>query len=265
MIVLRDGRMKAKEEGNKVQELANKISANGQTGKCGEKNHDEVWDIALNERDVEKFKRKYPDSYTIEIMKHGVFLMKGMDTPKEFISKPRHMNARILSLSRLRLWKYMMLFEPHEVYYCDTDSLIVDNVALQRLIREGKMALDKKKYGAMDLEQVSDEIIIVSPKNYYMNNDKMSLKSYRDGDIWTAYFKDAEGKAGTNEVRNPQWGEPLLGGKFRCKEMYKCLLRDDLVVVTTFTKITKKIGKKDETGEIELAYLHTEETVKILE
>lgn len=257
MEFLRDERMKAKENGNKVKELIVKILGNGMTGKCGEKNHNETWCIATNVQEVEQFKRKYPNTYTIDILKHKMFLLRGENPPKGYINKPRHWNVRILDLARLALWEYAMLFQPHELYYCDTDSLIVDDVALRRLIQSGKITLDKKKYGAMDLEATSDDIFIVSPKNYYMNEKKMSLKSYRDGDVWTAYYKDEKGEADKQRVYKTDTK--------RCKDIYECLLRDDLVVTTTFTKITKKIGRKDENGEIELNLLHTVDTEKILE
>ena len=145
-----------------------------------------------------------------------------------------------------------------KVYYCDTDSLIVDHDELQGLLDQGILVLDKRKYGYMDLEQTSEDLFIVSPKNYYMNENKMSLKSYRDGDAWTASYKDPDTGEATENV--------VMRGNKRCKDMYECFLNEDIIVTTTFTKITKRLGvKSPDSDEYELAYLHTAETVKILE
>jgi len=54
-------------------------------------------------------------------------------------------------------------------------------------------------------------------------------------------------------------------GNKRCKILYSCLLDNNLLVTTIFIKITKRIGSTTRDGEVDLAYLHTEETTKILE
>lgn len=133
----------------------------------------------------------------------------------------------------------MMLFD--EVLYCDTDSLIIPSKELS------KVSLDNSKYGMMKLEQVSKEVYIISPKCYYMSDQKMSLKNYHDGDVWEA----------------EKGGIIIASGKSKCKELYQCLIDVTITVTTTYTKITKKFVQK-QTKEYELATLETKESHKIL-
>lgn len=236
----RNIRMKAKKEGNKITEKIAKLMSNGVTGKTGEKNRNNVWKIGKSQEDIIKHVKIFKETTSVELMTHNRFILTGETPERSHIQKPRHIAARIYALSRLVLWTYMMCFD--EVLYCDTDSLIVPSSELS------KIDLHDSRYGMMKLEQLSDEIYIVSSKSYYMNDQKMSLKNYHNGDLW-------EAKRGSSTVAS---------GKSKCKELYQCLLDRSLVVTTTYTKITKKfVQRKDK--KYELATLETKTSEKILQ
>ena len=70
--------------------------------------------------------------------------------------------AHVTAHARLYLWELMMKAGREHVYYCDTDSLIVNESGLERL--DG--LLDTRSLGALKVEAQADSLEIVCPKHY---------------------------------------------------------------------------------------------------
>ncbi|KAJ3317334.1 hypothetical protein HDV06_001695 [Boothiomyces sp. JEL0866] len=263
--------------GYKVKEMITKLKSNGISGKCIEKNHDDVWKITSDRNTVVNWGKKYKDNTEFEVIGRGKFLLKGLNEHSETINKPRHWGARILSLGRLHLWKEMIKYS--RVLYCDTDSSIVPYKEIKH------EELDSKEYGKWDLEYDTRELYIISPKNYWLGDKKCSLKSYSDKDIWEArkkhyidkelksYYEESEETVVMFDIDEDddkkyyfyRKNQVVAKGKGRCKELYDYLFRsDEFVVTTTFQRFTKRFVERAEDGGFEILNIHTEETVKIL-
>jgi len=239
-LFIKELRYKAKSEGNKVKENIYKLIANNISGKLMEKNHDEVWRIVRSQQDIIKFAEKYKDETTFDILGYNRFLMKGTAEPKKHMSKPRHMGARILALGRLKWWKEAIKYP--SLKYGDTDSIIV------ALSEVNLKTLDDKVYGMWKLDGKTDELRVVASKSYWINENKNSLKSYRDGDSWKAVKSNIT----------------ICSGFHKSRELYDMLLDKNSVVSTTYNKITKKFVLRENKNNYELAVLITEETTKLL-
>lgn len=70
--------------------------------------------------------------------------------------------AHVTAYARLYLWELITKAGREHVFYCDTDSLIVDTVGLSRLADR----LDPNDLGALKIEESSTTLDIVCPKHY---------------------------------------------------------------------------------------------------
>jgi len=72
--------------------------------------------------------------------------------------------AHVTAYARLYLWELIMQAGRENVYYCDTDSLIVNQPGLDRL----RDTLDDSRLGALKIEETEDKVTIKAPKVYAM-------------------------------------------------------------------------------------------------
>jgi len=70
--------------------------------------------------------------------------------------------AHITSNARLTLWQYMLKVRTGRLFYCDTDSLIVDSTASKHLERD----VSTGTLGKLHLESTSDTIHVNNVKDY---------------------------------------------------------------------------------------------------
>lgn len=104
-------------------------------------------------------------------------------------------SSHITSAARMLLWRLICMAGRKNVFYCDTDSLIVNRAGRQRL----KPYLDDTALGRLKLEYKTDKVTIHSPKDYQTGRET-HIKGVR---------KDAE-KIGPNTYKYWEW-EGLLG------------------------------------------------------
>jgi len=81
--------------------------------------------------------------------------------------------AHVTSYARCKLWEYIKQAGDHHTYYCDSDSLIVDDTGLDRLARNISNAL-----GDLKVERQSTDLHIFGPKDYVFAG-KTVLKGIR--------------------------------------------------------------------------------------
>ena len=73
----------------------------------------------------------------------------------------------VTAYARLYLWKLINTAGSKHVFYCDTDSLMVDQTGMDAL----SSYLDDTKLGYMKIEGVSDKVIIYGAKDYQFNQE----------------------------------------------------------------------------------------------
>lgn len=96
--------------------------------------------------------------------------------------------AHVTANARLTLWKFVELAGLENVYYTDTDSLIVSQDGYQRL----RAYIDREKLGYLKLEKVADSLSVWARKDYQLG-DKVVIKGvnkpYRIPDA-AAYYRE---------------------------------------------------------------------------
>ena len=100
-----------------------------------------------------------------------VFELKGYE--ESFNSFPA-ISAEVSAYARLHLWQLMLQAGIGNYFYCDTDSLFVNETGLQNLSNE----LDNERLGALKVIEHSDTINIRGLKDYCIE-DKEVIKGIR--------------------------------------------------------------------------------------
>jgi len=93
--------------------------------------------------------------------------------------------AHVTAQARLRLWQLIRQAGQEHVYYCDTDSLIVDDAGRDALADQ----IDPGRLGYLKVEDESDSLTIWSPKEYQLG-ESVKRKGVRASatDIGSGYF-----------------------------------------------------------------------------
>jgi len=86
--------------------------------------------------------------------------------------------AHVTANARLYLWSLMQKAGRENVYYCDTDSLIVNRMGYYNLER----MIDENKLGMLKVETQSPWLIVNAPKDYEMEGRK-KIKGIRNNAI----------------------------------------------------------------------------------
>ena len=82
--------------------------------------------------------------------------------------------AHVTAMARLHLWKLIREAGDKHAFYCDTDSVLVDETGLAALEHH----MDERRLGALKVEATADHGIIHGPKDYIFG-DKRRLKGVR--------------------------------------------------------------------------------------
>ncbi|KAJ3317554.1 hypothetical protein HDV06_001493 [Boothiomyces sp. JEL0866] len=267
----------------KTQEKLIKLQSNGISGKCIEKNHLDTWMITRNHKVLEtvvEWRNKYNKKMDFEIMGKEKFLLKGLKDESKKIKKPRHWGARILALGRLKLWKEMIKYS--KILYCDTDSILVPYDEIDH------NKLNSIEYGKWKIETITNNFYIISPKSYWLNENKNSLKGYSPEDIWEVreklYISGDEMRTKNNDIIMIKDLDISLlensndktyyiykdtkhlvdSGKGRTEKLYKYLINNNYITITIFNKFVKRIVKKTDSNKWEFMNIKMKEIRKIL-
>jgi len=215
---------KASADGNDVVALSAKIKINSLSGKFGQKIN--IKKNVLYEASDRRFERLFSnpdiDVEEVDLMggkKYAAFCRNNSYTMGDiYLKNPYNVGivSYITSLARCYLFKCMLLFGLRNIYYCDTDSLIVcmsEEECVRRLKFVGQMEVDGIKINksrdllGLELGQFKfemkniNEYYACGPKSYYLNNgreeickfkgftnkklDKSVYKRILDGEIYT--------------------------------------------------------------------------------
>ena len=157
-------RLDFKKEENKVYEQFCKLIMNSQYGKWGQKTIKYFLYKKLETSEIKNF-GTIIDAETDEryqLIQFGNLLYKIQsckDNSKEsFVA----ISSFVTAYSRMLLIKYLMIAERKNVFYCDTDSLFVNEQGYKNL----NSFVDNFKLGFLKLEEKSNNVIIYKPKFY---------------------------------------------------------------------------------------------------
>lgn len=197
-----DIRNKAKKENNLIDNEFCKLMLNTQYGKWGQReieyerlNEDSEflkWYKDIIELRILKIKEKNPD-FTFDkqmaylgsiegegelyVVNNGLYLLK--HTSKNAYDSFVAIASFITSYSRMLLIKYLLSAERENVYYCDTDSLVVNKIGYNNLLTTG--FISESELGLLKIE---DEGIgsFYSPKFYDFNTER-KCKGIKEGSL----------------------------------------------------------------------------------
>ncbi len=171
-----EARKKAKSEGDAAGSLFYKILMNSLYGKFGQKG--ERW-VALPVEDngPPRYWREF-DLDTGRWVNYRAFAGRvEMSTdPEEAYHSFPAIAAHVTSWARMYLWHLMLLAGLENVYYCDTDSLFVNQKGYESL----QVMVNPKALGMLSLKSIVPILELYGPKSYRMG-DKLTLKGVRKG------------------------------------------------------------------------------------
>lgn len=137
--------------------------------------------------------------------------------------------AHVTAYARLYLYDLIQMAGPDHVYYCDTDSLIVDRAGFERL----QPLLDDHELGMLKLEEKTDHMVINGVKDYIFGR-KVKLKGIRN----TAERID--------HVTFEQYNQRSIKGALRARDAARCIWKK----TTKHLDRTYKKGNVDATGKV---------------
>ncbi|MEM4721435.1 MAG: DNA polymerase [Candidatus Methanomethylicaceae archaeon] len=152
----------AEQAKNEVQRGFAKILLNSLYGKFGQSGHHTVW---MENPGNQRFGRLVGYSERlgrrVETVYLGNKIRVSWNEGESYYSCPSIAGA-VTAYARSVLWNYIETANRENVYYCDTDSLIVNNDGFARLVD----FIDKTKIGFLKVEAISDRLTIYGLKDY---------------------------------------------------------------------------------------------------
>lgn len=160
-------RLEAKSQGNRVEELFYKMLLNSLYGKFGQKVHK----LEPLNADL-PLTKNFGYYYNKELGRKAYVIKIGN---KWYISEPDYegynsmvaIAAFVTSYARMYLWSMIKKAGIENVYYCDTDSLFVNQKGFDNL---HDMISDTKELGKLEVKQKASYFRIVAPKIYELDN-----------------------------------------------------------------------------------------------
>lgn len=168
-------RLEAKKKGNKLYDFLYKLLLNSLYGKFGQ-----------TVRLITKIDELEEEKYEIEevINENGkkeydlIYFGRSVFR-KEFTKEPSRwaflaIASHVTAYSRMLLWSYIQKAGKGHVFYCDTDSVFVDEHGKKNL----ESFIDNKELGKLKIEDVADYMEIRGLKDYIFGN-KEKLKGIK--------------------------------------------------------------------------------------
>lgn len=155
-------RLEYKAAGNQAFSLMCKLLMNSLYGKFGQRGH--VREELPNLKHIRfGYERMYSSKLRSEV---NVTYWNGKgiaeyEQGESFDSFPA-IAAAVTAYGRVALWEYMGIAGRDHVFYCDTDSLVVDDVGLERLTSY----LDLNRLGYLKLEKTTRDVTLRGKKDY---------------------------------------------------------------------------------------------------
>ena len=154
--------------GNRIFEKMVKYLLNCLYGKFGQ--HSEVWEkqdkvAARKDGTYTLYNLDQARWFKMVVIAGEVWYVYG---PKEAYHSFTAISSHITAAARMYLWTLIVQAGRKNVFYCDTDSLIVNAAGYRKL----KGRLHDTKLGRLKLEYKSQNLTIYSPKDYETDQEK---------------------------------------------------------------------------------------------
>jgi hypothetical protein len=217
-------RMEYKEQGNTAFAAIAKLFLNSLYGKFGQRG--ERW-VEVGE---DKSGTAFAEWYEIDIHTGEKRRMRSLfgkvyvhvRESESFNSFPA-IAAHVTSYARMRLWEIMKKAGVENVFYCDTDSVFVDEEGYRNLCRYQE--IDDKELGKLKLEGAYRWMVLRGCKDYVLEGDEEKIKGIR---------KNAE-KISENTYIQEQFRNPI--------QCYKIGFFDTPIVEKTMKVLRRKYEK----------------------
>jgi DNA polymerase type B, organellar and viral len=172
-------RIKARNDGNRVEAFLYRKLMNSFYGKWGQSGG--KWNDLDNIDDLSGKHWIEYDHVTHKIIKHRQLggLVQIQDTEAESRDSFPAIAGHITAYARMELWRLIQLATTEHVYYCDTDSVLVDDIGLRNL--EFNIAADMM--GKLSIKGQYDSIEIWAAKDYRFG-DICRTKGVRKDAVW---------------------------------------------------------------------------------
>ncbi len=164
-------RLVYRSEGNKPFEQICKLMGNGLYGKFGQK---EINQQLLCEAPIELVRTVYgfdipTNTHYTDVTLGGMTIrtFEGLVAYNSFPAIASHVTA----YARMYLYSLIEQVSLHHFYYCDTDSLIVDEQGYHELLQ----LVDENRLGGLKIEKESAWLAVAAPKVYNMG-DRARIK-----------------------------------------------------------------------------------------
>lgn len=160
-------RQRFKRDDNPVWEKTAKLILNALYGKFGEKRSEELINVE-DDRGLffrEPWKNADTGDSGIQWSAFGRFVREGGD--REGPQSAPCIAAHVTDYGRIMLYKYMALVGLENVYYCDTDSLIIPTECVPLL----KSVMHPTRLGALKVEGETDHLVIRGCKDYIFGTE----------------------------------------------------------------------------------------------
>jgi hypothetical protein len=161
-------RKKYKQEGNKLYEYITKLFLNGLYGKFGQHGYEqEVWaeDAEEGYELMSVVDAATGKTYNVWHIGHKLLAIRKKGVG--YYAFPA-IAAGVTAAARVYLWQLIEKAGLENVYYCDTDSLIVNSQGMYRL---GDL-VDDMELGKLKVEGVVSSIEIRGPKDYRFGDEE---------------------------------------------------------------------------------------------
>lgn len=172
-------RLKAKARCDTLAVWFLKILANSLYGKFGQRGrryetHEHIDDLSIKvwtEVNAQTRKKRH-------FRRFGGLVQHWTDEGESRHSHPA-IAAHVTAHARIKLWRLIQRAGRKNVYYCDTDSVVVNELGRARL----SALLDENELGALKLEAAYESITLYGPKDYQFGNKRVT-KGVRKTAIW---------------------------------------------------------------------------------
>lgn len=169
-------RLKAKQEGNSAYDLFFKIIMNSLYGKFGQQMGEWTTIGKCDPKDVEYWSEIVSGQSKIYKYRKINGLLQRYDSKHEAFNSFPAIASHVTAAARVKMWELMVKAGRGNVYYCDTDSLFVNQAGYDNL----KPELDKFKLGKLKLVDVTNDLRLFGCKSYIFGDLKRHKGRKRD-------------------------------------------------------------------------------------
>jgi len=174
-------RLKARKQGDTATEGITKLFLNSLYGKFGQ--NGQKWSLVGKSDTLDVRYFDFWDADTNELTKYREFagMVEMLEERPESRDSFPAIAAHITAYARMYLWELMQAAGLDNVYYVDTDSLMVNKTGYEAL----KARIHKSRLGSLKVEWQSDDVILNGLKDYEVDGS-LKAKGIRKTAVQTA-------------------------------------------------------------------------------